>query len=160
MKATNKILTLVIAIALLAGCSEEIKPEPFTYSQNFSGKNQKTWKYKSIALWEQDKQEVSYTLTACIADDLYIFFGNEEKRYEVTNGATKCATDEPDLLLSDTWAFTNAGATLYIVIPFLSDLTLPYIVREISKSNMLLEIFINEAGTQSYRIAFEVVSEN
>jgi hypothetical protein len=157
----KKVNTAIILLTIgLISCSEEIAPTPYTYSQIFSGKEKKTWIFESIVLWEEDKSEVTLTLDNCISDDLYIFYADSEKKYEVTNGATKCATGEPDLLLTDTWSFINGGATLNIILPFLSDLTLPYIVREVSNTNMLLEIFIDQENTQSYRIAFKSTGTN
>lgn len=160
MKHLNKIIGLFFCVSLLIGCSEEIEPTPYTYSQIFSGKSQKTWVFESIVLWEEGKSDISYTLANCISDDLYIFYADSEKKYEVTNGSTKCVTSEPDVIISDTWSFINGGATLNIIIPFLSDLTLPYIVREVSDTEMLLEIFINSENTQSYRISFESTGGN
>jgi Prokaryotic membrane lipoprotein lipid attachment site len=160
MKKVDLKIVFIFALLLLAGCSEDIKPTPYTYSQIFSGKNQKTWKYKSIILWEEGKADTNFTLNPCISDDLYVFYANVEKKYEVTNGTSKCTSDEPEIVLTDTWSFINGGATLNIIVPFLSDLSLPYIVREISDGDMLLEIFINQENTQSYRIAFESVGEN
>ena len=141
-------------------CSEDVEPTPYTYSQIFSGKNSKTWKFKSIILWEEGKADVNFTLAPCVSDDHYIFYANAEKLFEVTNGPTKCSPEEDDVLISDSWAFINAGATLTITIPFLADFSLPYIVREVDKNNMLLEIFIDFENTQSYRIAFEAIAEN
>lgn len=158
-----KKVDIIIIFLLVAGslsCSEEIEPTPYTYSQIFSGKEKKTWVFESIILWEEGKADISYTLSNCISDDQYIFYADSEKKYEVTNGATKCATDEPDLLLTDTWSFINGGATLNIIIPFLSDLALPYIVREVSNTEMLLEIFIDQENTQSYRITFKSTGTN
>ncbi|MCW5912306.1 MAG: hypothetical protein KIT62_14645 [Cyclobacteriaceae bacterium] len=160
MKKVDQIIVLILTISLLISCSEKIEPTPYTYSQIFSGKNQKTWIYKSIILWEEGKSDINYTLINCVSDDLYIFYADAEKKYEVTNGASKCSANEPDLILADTWSFINGGATLTIVIPFLSDLALPYIVREVSSSTMVLEIFINAGNTQSYRITFGSVAEN
>lgn len=150
----------LIMLLFTFSCSEEITPTPYTYTQIFSGKNSKTWIFKSIILWEEGKTDINYTLPNCIRDDRYIFYANEEKTFEVTNGPTKCSPDEPDTIISDTWSFINAGATLTITIPFLADFSLPYIVREIDQNDMLLEIFLDFEGTQSYRIAFEAIDEN
>ena len=160
-KRSTRLFTFSLFLSVLVtGCSEEIKPSPYTYSQLFSGKDKKTWAFKSIVLWEKGKSDTNLSLNTCISDDLYIFYADAEKKYEITNGATKCSTNEPDLILTDTWSFVNGGATLNIIIPFLSDLTLPYIVREVSNSNMVIEIFINESNTQSYRMAFQSTGGN
>jgi hypothetical protein len=153
------ILILLLIVGMMS-CSEEIEPTPYTYSQFFSGKEKKTWVFESIILWEEGKSDISYTLSNCIGDDQYIFYADSEKKYEVTNGATKCASGEPDLLITDTWSFINGGATLTIILPFLSDTPLPYIVREVSNTDMLLEIFIDQENTQSYRIAFKSTGTN
>lgn len=154
------IFPVMLLLAFTISCSEEIVPAPYTYSQIFSGKNSKTWIFKSIILWEEGKTDVNFTLPNCIRDDRYILYANAEKTFEVTNGPTKCSPDEPDVIISDIWSFINAGATLTITIPFLAEFNLPYIVREIDKNDMVLEIYINFEGTQSYRIAFEALSEN
>jgi hypothetical protein len=153
-------LPVVLVLALASSCSEEVKPTPYTYTQIFSGKTSKTWVFTSLVLWQEGKPDINYTLPNCIRDDRYIFYANAEKTYEVTNGPSKCASEEPDVIVTDTWAFINAGATLTITIPFLADFSLPYIVREIDKNDMLLEIFIDFEGTQSYRIGFESIEEN
>ena len=150
------LLGLITALS----CSEELDPTPYTYSQIFSGKNSKTWVYKSIILWEEGKSDISYTLPSCIRDDQYIFYANAEKKLEVTNGPTKCSPDEPDILVTDSWSFINGGATLNMTIPFLADISLPFIVREVTKNRMLLEIFLDFEGTISYRIEFESIAEN
>ncbi len=157
----KKHISMVVALmlAITFSCSEDVTPTPYTYSQIFSGKNSKTWVYKSIILWQKGKADISYSLPPCIRDDRYIFYANAEKLFEVTNGPTKCSTEEPNIIISDTWAFVNAGATLNMTIPFLAEFSLPYIVREVSKKNMLLEIFLDFEGTQSYRIAFESIDE-
>jgi hypothetical protein len=158
----NFFISAILVVATFSGtsCSEEVAPTPYTYSQIFSGKNSKTWVFKSIVLWREGKSEIAYTLPSCMRDDRYIFYANNEKLYEVTNGPTKCSPDEPEVIYSDSWSFINAGATLTIAIPFLADQSLPFTVREISSKNMLLEIFINFELTESYRIGFESIAEN
>ena len=158
----NSIFSIVLTaiLTVVVSCSEEVMPTPYTYSQIFSGKNSKTWQLRSILLWEEGKQDVTFTLPNCIKDDLYIFYANSEKLFEVKNGATKCDSEEADILVSDTWTFINAGATLTITIPILAEFNLPYIVREVDKNDMLLEIFLDFEGTQSYRLAFKSVGEN
>jgi hypothetical protein len=151
---------LLISVLALLGCSEEIVPEAFTYSQIISGKESKVWEFRELKSWIENRSETNFSLPPCINDDLYVFYADAEKKYEVLNGSSKCASDEPDVVVSDIWSFTNAGATLNIIIPFLSDGTLPFIVREINQSTMVLEIFRDQENTASYRITFEAVEEN
>jgi len=163
MKGRNTtilIISITLFLTFAISCSEEIVPTPYTYTQVFSGKNSKTWIFKSIILWEEGKADINFTLSNCVKDDRYVFYANSEKTYEVTNGPSKCSPDEPDVIVSDAWSFINAGATLTITLPFLAEFNLPYIVREIDKNDMLLEIFLDFEGTQSYRIAFEAIDEN
>jgi hypothetical protein len=145
---------------MLSSCSEDIKPEPFTYSQIFSGKNSKTWKLKSISLIEKGKSDINYSLPNCITDDVYIFYANEERLLEVKEGNSKCSSGDPEVIATDTWSFVNATASLSFVFPLLADIALPYIVKDVNKTNMTLEIYLDEAGTQSYRMKFQSTNEN
>lgn len=149
-------------IFLITGfsCSEEIKPKPFQYSEIFSGKNSKTWVLKSIKLVQAGKSDINYSLANCVKDDRHIFYANAEKLFEVTNGSTKCSSDEPDLIISDTWSFVNASATLNMTFPILAEFSLPYIVKKVDKKSMTLEIYLDEEGTVSYQMTFDSIAEN
>jgi uncharacterized membrane protein len=156
----KKIILGILSIYLI-GCSEEIAPERYTYSQIISGKNEKTWRLTRFVSWIEGKSEINLEpLPPCISDDLYTFYADLEKKYEVSNGVTKCNSSEPDLILVDTWSFINGGATLNMILPFLSDTSLPFIVRELDNNTMALEIFRDQENTISYRIYFESVGEN
>lgn len=160
MKMSREIIVFSFVLLVAFSCSEDIKPKPFTYSEIFSGKNSKTWVFKTIKLVQEGKNDVNYSLPNCIKDDRYIFYANDEKLLEVTNGLTKCGAGEPDLLVSDSWSFVNANATLNFVFPVLAEFSLPYIVRKVDKKSMELEIYLDEEGTVSYRMTFESISEN
>lgn len=146
-------------LCILFSCSEEVEPHPNDYTKVFTGTSQKSWQIRSIQLKEEGKSTQSFGLPFCIADDEYIFHANVEKTYEVSNGGSKCQADEPDMIVSDSWEFSNANATLNIILPLFSDSKLPFIVREATADEMTLEIFLDEDNTSSYRINFTATNE-
>ena len=86
MKGRNTtilIISITLFLTFAISCSEEIVPTPYTYTQVFSGKNSKTWIFKSIILWEEGKADINFTLSNCVKDDRYVFYANSEKTYEV-----------------------------------------------------------------------------
>ncbi len=152
---------LIFSLILLSlACSEEIKPTPYTYTTIFTGENSKTWKLKFL---EQtlDGEVVETFNIACASDDRYIFYANTERAYEAVTGSQKCYQDPEAAVISDSWSFTNSSATLTMLLPFFStDFSLPFIVREVKKNKMELEIFFDETSTESYRIHFDAVDED
>jgi hypothetical protein len=147
---------MAVCVMLTISCKEEVVPTPYTYTKVFTGEVSKTWKLKYIEETLNGSM-VQRFVDACFTDDRYTFHANPEKLYVVTSGSRKCG-DEATTIPS-TWGFTNATATLSIVIPILSSSTLPFFVREIDDNDMELEIFLNEEGTESYRIYFELTDE-
>jgi hypothetical protein len=139
------------------GCSEEFTPTPYAYSKIFTGENNKTWK---ITLIEEtlDGSVVDKFLPSCLTDDRYIFYANPERSLEAISGSRKCFDGEADVT-TDTWSFSNATATLTMILPILSDSSLPFIVREAEDDDMEVEIFFDETNTGSYRIHFEAIDE-
>jgi hypothetical protein len=159
MKRLKNILTLLFISLIIASCSDNGEPTPYVYSKLFSGETSKTWKFKSIAF--KNVGDEDWTLSqACWRDETYTFFRDQERKLEIKSGNSLCDPDEEPLDITDTWAFSNANASLYFIFPLLSDFALPYTVKEIDKKEMVLEIYFNDAGTQSYQMIFEVVSEN
>jgi hypothetical protein len=150
---------LLAALVIVSGCTEEIIPTPYTYSKFFTGENSKTWKLKIIEETLDGKVIDRFPL-ACATDDRYTFFAATGHAYEALTGTNKCSSSELDVI-ENVWTFNNASATLTMLLPFFStDGSLPFIVREVDKSGMKLEIFLDEANTNSYRIHFDVVSED
>lgn len=156
----NRLLTIAVGVALLAlgSCSETIDPKPLTYTQLLTGTEKKTWTLTSFEII--DEGQGSGTIPAsnlfnnnCEADDQFVFYANSERKYEYTNGPTKCSTTEPDVLLTDTWAFTNANATLEFAFPVLSTGRLPFIVKSLTSTSMTIEIYLGDIDA-SYRFVF------
>lgn len=156
----NRLLTLAVGVALLAlgSCSETIEPKPLTYTQLLTGTEKKTWTLTSFEINDEGQGSGAIPATNlfnnnCEADDQFVFYANSERKYEYTNGPTKCATAEPDILLTDTWAFTNANATLEFAFPVLSTGRLPFIVKSLTNTSMTIEIYLGDIDA-SYRFIF------
>ena len=77
------------------------------------------------------------------------------RKFEFKTGSKKCDPSEDPFTLTDTWSFSNGTATLYMVIPLLAEIPLPYTVVEVDRNDLRLQIYFDEAGTQSYLIEFE-----
>jgi hypothetical protein len=149
------------AVAIVTSCSEDIKPTPFTFSKNFTGKSDKTWSVDKLVLRETGKKDQTLTLDACESDDLYKFYANDEKLFEVYNGNKKCSTDEDDLMVTYQWSYSSANANLTMVAPHIfGNFLIPFIVKKVDNDEMQLEIFLNEKNTISYLLYFKVVNEN
>jgi hypothetical protein len=148
-----------IIFAVLFSCTEKLEPQPNQYAKVFTGETRKSWHIRSIQLLEEGKGTQTFGLPDCLSDDQYIFYANVEKTYEVTNGSTKCEAGEPDLIVSDSWEFSNANATMTIIMPLFSDSKLPFFVRDVDDDELELEIFLDEDNTASYRINFRVTEE-
>lgn len=146
---------ICILLGALFSCSETLEPRPNKYSEIFTGTSKKTWQISSIQLKEENKSPQTFGLPPCMADDEYIFYANVEKTYEISNGFSKCDAAEPDMIVSDSWEFSNANATMNIIMPLLADYKLPFIVREATDKEMTLEIFLDETNTSSYRFNFK-----
>ncbi|HMG92995.1 MAG TPA: hypothetical protein VK589_23230 [Chryseolinea sp.] len=150
---------LLFSICLVAavGCSEEFTPTPYTYSKIFTGENNKTWK---VTLIEEtlNGNIIDKFLPSCLTDDRYVFYANPERSLEAISGSRKCFEDEADIT-TDTWSFSNATATLTMILPIFSDSSIPFKVREAEDDDMEVEIFFDETNTGSYRIHFEAIDE-
>jgi hypothetical protein len=136
-------------LLFLSSCSETMEPKPLTYSQLLTGTEKKTWSLVSFEVI--DEGEGSGTIPAnnlfngaCEADDQFVFYANAERKYEFINGPTKCSSSEPDVLLTDSWNFTNANATLEFAFPVLSTGKLPFIVKSLTETSMTIEIYLDD----------------
>lgn len=150
--------------AMFSSCSEEIKPKPFEASKVFSGENSKTWKLVGFVARKTGSEDFVYDLNSCVKDDRYTFYANDVKLFEVHNGNIACNGDDDDpLLVSYTWSFNNSNASLSMVVPHIFGyFFIPFTVVVVNEDEdeMELEIFINEEGTESYAMYFEVVDED
>ena len=155
-----KRLAIILSLLLMLGaCSEEFEPKPFTYSQLLTGKIKKSWRLAGFQYRVDGKAVESFNLPSndCFFDDLFVFYANEEKRFEINEGNSVCTFGDPQIFYEDSWALVNANATLEMAIPFLASFKLPYILRELKEDEFSVEIYFNE-DTESYRFAFELIA--
>lgn len=139
---------------MVLSCKEKIEPTPFDYTKIFSGETSKTWNLKSIAF--QNTGDPDWKLSdPCWSDDKYIFHRDDERKFEFKTGSNKCDPAEGSFTITDTWSFNNANATLFFIIPILADFPLPYTVVDVDKNDLELQIYFDDAGSQSYQIKFE-----
>jgi len=145
-----------------SGCSEKIEPQPLTYTQILTGKEKKTWILASaVIVDEKQKFDIpgNSLLNPCQLDDQFIFYANEEKKMEYANGATKCRTTEPDILITDVWQLTPANATLEIGIPRLfGGSKLPFVIKTLTEHSMVLEYYFGDIDA-SYQFKFSSVGK-
>ena len=153
-----KITIISLLFLILGSCTEEILPTPYEYTKIFTGEKSKIWKLNFLEQTLDGKVEETFNVP-CAIDDEYIFYANSERAYKATTGSKKCASDESDVI-DDSWTFNNASATLTMVLPFFTESSLPFIVREAKKNKLELEIFLDEENTTSYRIHLELFKEN
>jgi len=145
----------ILFMLATAACTEPPEVIPYDYPKVFTGEEKKGWTIRSYQYTEEGKATITGQLEDCIADDLYIFYNNAERRMEVLEGGKKCDPDDPNLIAEGSWSFVNTNATLTIPFPLLADFPLPFIVRSVEEDRMTLEIFFSD-GKSSYRFNFRV----
>lgn len=161
----SRLLTLAAGLMLLtlSSCSEIAQPTPLTYSQLLTGKEKKTWNLVSFEVIDEGEGSGVVPINniirnSCEADDQFVFYANAERRFEYTNGPTKCSSKEPDVLLTDTWTLTNATATLDFALPLLGSQPLPFTVKELTETSMTVELYFEKVQEPkidaSYRFVF------
>jgi hypothetical protein len=161
------ISSLFASVIMIGSCSEENVPTPFTFTKNFTGNKDKTWRLDKLVVRVKDKKDQAQSLSACESDDLYKFYANDEKLFEVYNGTTRCDTDgdgiadEDDLLVTYSWSYASANANLTMVVPHIfGNFVVPFIVKKVDSDEMQLEIFADDERTISYGLYFKLVNEN
>ena len=151
--------TVLFGMLTLLGssCTEKIEPKPMTYTQLLTGTEKKAWVLSSLTIIDQkDPFELpgNQVLDPCELDDQFVFYANEEKKMEYSNGSTKCRTTEPEILITDVWQLTNANATLEIGIPrIFGGFKLPFIIKTLTENSMVLEYYFGDIDA-SYRFTF------
>lgn len=153
MKA-KRFTFIAFLLVALAACTENVKVVPFTYPEVFTGKTKQGWTIRSVQLLQVGKGTLTFNLDPCITDDLYIFYNNPERTYQVTDGATKCNAGDPDVIVDSSWSFINSTAALTIIVPILSDSALPFIVKEADNTKLVIDIYFDD-NKSNYRINFK-----
>lgn len=152
-----KLLLLAAVLISVFSCEEELKPKPYTFTKLFTGETSKTWVVRFFEETLNGKVTDNF-LPGCIADDQFKFYANTEHLYETTSGTNKCFTDEAGLSTS-TWSYTSASATLLMLLPIFSDDPLPFFIRDLDSDDLVIEIFLDEKNTASYRIHLKAIDE-
>ena len=92
----KKLLFFIIVVlpGLFFSCSEEIKPEPNTYSDLLTGEEKKTWHLTAFTVIDKTNQKNSFRLNienSCedsidYYDNYYTFYKNTSRTLEITEG--------------------------------------------------------------------------
>ncbi|GAB3960668.1 hypothetical protein GCM10028805_58330 [Spirosoma harenae] len=146
---------------LLGGCSEKIEPKPPTYSQLLTGTDKKTWKMVSFQIIDQGNASgvipvAQSNLAPCIYDDLLTFYANSERKFEASEGATKCSPSDPDIYVTDTWTLVNANATLEFYIPVLNGVY-PWVIKNLTATSLTVQYYFPDIDA-SYQFTFNSVT--
>ena len=155
------LLIPVLLGGLFGGCSEKIEPTPVTYSQLLTGTEKKTWRVVSFQIFDNDQTRGVTPVTEsdipeCEYDDLYTFYANDERKFEITEGATKCSADAPDIFYTDNWTLINADASLEFALPLLG-IKYPWTIKNLTANVLTIELFIPDLDA-SYRFTFNATT--
>ncbi len=148
----------LLTILIWSGCTQKFEPKPLTYTQILSGKEKKTWVLSSAKIFDEGtgSPEIkgSDLLNPCELDDEFIFYANEEKKMEYTNGSTKCTNTEPTIIFTDSWELLQGNAELDIAIPRLfGGFKLPFVIKSLTETRMEVEYYFGDIDA-SYRFVF------
>lgn len=162
-KAIQKyiICLFLLGFAGMSGCSEKLEPQPLTYSQLLTGKESKIWLLTSIQIVDEQNVQTGSAyqfFNPCIADDLYVFYANAEKKFEAQEGASKCSANDPDVYVEGNWSLINATATLEFPLPILTGSTaIPFTIKELTANSLTVEYYFLDIDA-SYRFIFTAQS--
>lgn len=155
------LLIPVLLSGLFGGCSEKIEPTPITYSQLLTGTEKKTWRMVSLQILDNGQSSgvtpiAQSGVDPCIYDDLCTFYANDERKFEATEGATKCNTADPDVYLTDNWTLINADASLEFYVPVLNA-KFPWTIKNLTANVLTIEYFFPDINA-SYRFTFNATT--
>jgi hypothetical protein len=154
-------MTVTLLAPVLISCSEEKEVKPFTYTKVFTGENSKTWVIEEVVVKKIGQADQEIELESCEKDDRYTFNADEEKSFVITNGNNKCDPAEEDEYVRDTWSFVNAGSAMNFAVPRIFGFyIIPFIVKEVNDSSLVVEVYADLENTISYQITFKAVDEN
>lgn len=114
MTIRNISIALTLLFVTLFSCKKnETAVTPKSKTEYLAGTSSKSWKNtKAAAVNGGLTINLLNTEKACQLDNLLIF--STTKTYEIREGATKCNTSDPDLVLKANWGF-NADETKFTV---------------------------------------------
>jgi hypothetical protein len=152
-------LLVCFSFMIIVSCTEDPQTIPLESYRLITGKTKKTWQLTSLQWTGDEKDDITYGLPNCIRDDVYVFYANYERLYEVRNGASKCKEEEADVVVSDQWSFVNAKSKLTIIFPLLAEGSLPFYVKKLTSKEMVIEIYLDQDSKYSYKMTLQSVSE-
>ncbi len=149
-------------VIFASGCSEKIEPTPLTYTKLLTGDTKKAWLFSSIIVIDDGVADPPLAardvIPPCFADDQYVFHAGSERKFELTEGSTKCDPRDPDVYYTDSWTLINANAQLEFVFPVLTGQQLPYTIKTLTANTLVVELYqdvLDPTGPKiSYRITF------
>ncbi|WP_064197139.1 MULTISPECIES: hypothetical protein [Emticicia] len=110
-----KILTVAITLVVgtLFSCKKSETAAPKTKTELLAGTTSKSWKNtKAVAANGGLSIDLVSTQPTCVVDNILTFYSN--KSYEIREGATKCNSADPDLVLKANWSL-NSDETKFTV---------------------------------------------
>ncbi len=119
MKTAYYSYLIIISMALLLACKEDVEVAPATYSELLTGQDNKSWEQVSFTYIFEDEEQGEidanqiYGIPACEQDNIFKFI-REGKQLEIYNGEEKCDPESDDLLFRTGWDIINANASLFI----------------------------------------------
>lgn len=111
----NKFPLLLVIIfstlTLFSSCKEEEDPAIFVKSALLAGGSgqSKSWKLTSFKakLNSEPEEDIMTEFGDCEKDNIYTFTNNANQDYQATEGATKCDSEDADIMEKGSWAITN-----------------------------------------------------
>ncbi len=116
---TRRFSLLIALTAILFNCSQDVQITPATYSKILTGEESKTWIRVAETYTLADERFTNPIIDpyegapVCTQDDLYKFI-RERKSLEISEGATKCDPEDPDLIVSTSWDIVNATTSIFV----------------------------------------------
>jgi hypothetical protein len=149
----KKILYLFILglPALFGSCSEEIKPEPNTYTTLLTGEEKKTWHLTTFTVLDKFNQKNSFRLNISNScedsvdyyDNYYTFYRNSARTLEITEGPEKCPNyPHDDYYFESSWTVVNANSTLtFPFLPLSGEFSFPFILKDLTEKKLVIQYY-------------------
>lgn len=114
MTIKNITIALSLLLVTLFSCNKsETVVTPKTKTEFLAGTGSKSWKNtKAIAADGSFTLDLVNSQPTCVVDNILTF--STTKTYEIREGATKCNSADPDLILEANWSF-NTEETKFTV---------------------------------------------
>lgn len=140
------LLIAIFSLFTLASCDKDKDPKAKSKADLLSSSAGKKWKTTSIIEkytggGRTVEDDVFTDMDDCNKDDVTILFAN--KKAELREGATKCNTNDSDLISEGTWTL-NSDETLLTVVAGTSALN--YTIKELTASKLVVEYKETDSG--------------